>query len=161
MTVRWPWMAIVWALVVSACGFHLQGKQPLPKVLASTWIETRNDQTEFVHALRAGLASAGSVAASRTDATAVVDISVDELRERVVSVSADNLPREYELTYLVRFAVSSGGVVVLEPREVSVAREFSYDERIALAKEREREQLSDALAREAASRVLRQLASLQ
>jgi outer membrane lipopolysaccharide assembly protein LptE/RlpB len=42
-----------------------------------------------------------------------------------------------------------------------VTRDFSFDERLALAKERERDQLRQTLAEEAASIVLQRLSSLR
>ena len=83
-----------------------------------------------------------------------------EVKERVLSVSARNIPREYELTYRVEFGVQKGGVELLAPREASLTRDFTFDETILLAKEREQRLLEDALARDLAAIVMRQLAAL-
>jgi outer membrane lipopolysaccharide assembly protein LptE/RlpB len=91
----------------------------------------------------------------------VLSIERDELIERVASVSARNVPREYELTYIVRFSVRLGDEQRVQAEDVRVSRDFSFDERIALAKDREREQLRAALAEEAAVIVLQRLASLR
>jgi outer membrane lipopolysaccharide assembly protein LptE/RlpB len=90
-----------------------------------------------------------------------VSIERDELIERVASVSARNLPREYELTYAVQFSVKIRGEWRVSSEQVLVTRDFSFDERLALAKEREREQLRETLAEEAAGIVLQRLASLR
>jgi outer membrane lipopolysaccharide assembly protein LptE/RlpB len=89
-----------------------------------------------------------------------VRIERDELLERVASVSARNQPREYELTYVVRYSVMRDGVYLVEAEEVTATRDFSFDERLALAKSREREQLRETLARELAGVVLQRIASL-
>jgi outer membrane lipopolysaccharide assembly protein LptE/RlpB len=44
---------------------------------------------------------------------------------------------------------------------IAVTRDFSFDERLALAKERERDQLRATLAEEAAGIVLQRLSSLR
>jgi len=59
----------------------------------------------------------------------------------------------------VRFSLKFGGDTRIDAEEVTVTRDFSFDERIALAKEREREQLRATLAQEAAGVVLQRLAS--
>jgi LPS-assembly lipoprotein len=79
----------------------------------------------------------------------------------VLSVSGRNVPREYELTYVVRFSVEGAAGTLLPAEEVSVSREFSFDERAVLAKEREQEVLRAALARDLAGVVLNRLASLK
>lgn len=148
--------------VLAGCGFRLQGKVPLPAALALTWVETDDAQTDFVQDLRRSLrASGAALAPTRAGATAVLRIERDELLERVLSVSGRNVPREYELTYVVRFAVEGPAGALLPEEEVSVSREFSFDERAVLAKEREQEMLRAALARDLAGVVMNRLASLR
>lgn len=147
--------------MLSACGFRLQGQTVLPAPLTTTLVQAENDQSDFVQGLRkALLASGAEFAASRQEAKSVVHILNDEVTQRVLSVSARNLPREYELTYTVRFSVSAGEEVLLPPEEVSVSRDYSFDERALLAKEHEEALLRDALARDLVGIVMRRLASL-
>jgi outer membrane lipopolysaccharide assembly protein LptE/RlpB len=105
-----------------------------------------------VRAIRRNLRGAGVTLDGA--APAVLAIERDELLERVASVSARNVPREYELTYVVRFSFKVGDESRLQGEEVAVSRDFSFDERAALAKDREREQLRMTLAEEAAVIVL-------
>ena len=42
------------ALLLSACGFQLQGRVPLPQALAVTWIDTDDTQSDFVVDLKRG-----------------------------------------------------------------------------------------------------------
>jgi LPS-assembly lipoprotein len=148
--------------VLAGCGFRMQGKVPLPAVLGATWIETDDAQSDFVQDLRRALAASGAaLAPRRAEATAVLRVERDELLERVLSVSGRNVPREYELTYVVRFSVEGAAGTLLPAEEVSVSREFSFDERAVLAKEREQEVLRAALARDLAGVVLNRLASLK
>jgi outer membrane lipopolysaccharide assembly protein LptE/RlpB len=62
---------------------------------------------------------------------------------------------------VVRFSFKVGDESRLQGEEVAVSRDFSFDERAALAKDREREQLRMTLAEEAAVIVLQRLASLR
>ncbi len=149
------------ALALSSCGFHLQGRQPLPGAFSHTYIQSMDEQTDFVQDLRKALIGSG-VKVIRTENSAGAKISVheDELNERILSVSARNIPTEYELTYRVRFSVESGGQTLIDKEEVSATRDITFDETQLLAKERESEILREALARDLVALVMRRMASL-
>jgi len=153
--------ALLALALLGGCGFHLQGREPLPARFASTFIETDDVQSDFIQGLRKSLVTAGAKLSPTSEgATAVIHVLGDTLTERVLSVSSHNIPNEYELTYKVRFAVSQGDKEVLAAQEVSATREFSYDETQALAKQREREILQDALARDLVALVVRRISTL-
>lgn len=146
---------------LGACGFHLQGRTPLPAALAVTYLQVDDRQSDFVQSLRkALLANGAKLASSGSDASATVRISTDEVKRNILSVSARNTPREYEVVHTVRFSVSSGGKELLPEQEVALSRDYSFDERILLAKEHEESLLRQALARDLADIVMRRLASL-
>ena len=152
------------AALLGGCGFALQGSAPLPAAVATVHLDAADDRTPFAVALRRRLAASGAALAPRADAAAgvaVLRIERDELLERVASVSARNIPREYELTQVVRFSLDAGGVRRISSAEVSASRSLSFDERRALAKEREREQLRETLADEVAGVVLQRVAGLR
>lgn len=153
--------AVLLLAVLSGCGFHLQGRAPLPEVLAVTFIDAEDLQSDFVLGLRRALLASGArLTENRKEATAVVRVHTDEVTERVLSVSARNLPREYELTHTVRFSVTAGEKSLLDEQEVRLSRDFSFDERVLLAKEEEEAILREALARDLVGIVMRRLASL-
>jgi len=79
----------------------------------------------------------------------------------VLSVSARNIPTDYELSYEVTLDVRGQGRELMAPEELSLSRVYSFDERQLLAKDRERDELLVALARELAGVALRRLSSLQ
>jgi LPS-assembly lipoprotein len=157
-----PRLAIVAGVaLVTACGFHLQGRTPLPEPLKVTYVLAEDSQSEFVLGLRKALLSSGAkLARVDSDASGVVQVLTDEVTERILSVSASNIPREYELTYTVRFSVRAGSDELLPPQEVALTRDYSFDERTLLAKEHEEAILREALARDLVGIVMRRLASL-
>lgn len=149
------------SLVLSACGFHLQGREPLPPALQRVQLVAVDTQSDFADSLRTLLRASGAELVTQASAaTAVVQVSHDELTQRVLVVSSGNLPREYELTYRVRVAVQSGTRTLLNAQDLELSRNFTFDERAVLAKEHEREQLRADLARELAATVLRRLRAL-
>lgn len=154
-------VALLATTALAACGLRLQGREARPQAFASAWIDAQDRQSDFVQALSRSLAASGvRVERDRARAEAVVRISRDQIAERVLSVSARNIPREYELTYRVEFSVHKGEVELLAPQKAALTRDFTFDETILLAKEREQRMLEDALARDLAAIVMRQLAAL-
>lgn len=148
-------------LALTACGFQLQGRQPLPSSLTQVAVEASDMQTDFVQALRKSLVSSGATLLPQGGAArAVVEITTDEFDERVLSVSGRNVPREYELSYRIRYTVRIGDEVRVDDEELRLTRDVSFDETQILAKEREQETLREALARDLAAQVVRRLAAL-
>ena len=147
--------------LLGACGFHLQGRTPLSSTLTNTYIQATDQQSDFVQNLRKALLTSGAkLAASSDGASSTVTISTDEVKRDILSVSARNTPREYEVVYTVRFSVNANGKELLPEQEVSLSRDYSFDETVLLAKEHEEAILRDSLARDLADIVMRRLASL-
>jgi LPS-assembly lipoprotein len=148
-------------LACGACGFHLQGSQPLPAVLHVAYVQAKDRQSDFVQDLRKELLASGArLTTSSEDATAVVHVVNDDFTRRVLSVSASDQPAEYELTYTVRFSVSAADRELLAVQEVSAVRDYTFNETILLAKENEEAILREALAHDLADVVMRRLANL-
>ncbi len=153
--------AIVVLAGLSACGFRLQGHTPLPEALKSAYVQSRDQQTDFVQSLRkAQLISGATLADSKDRASSVVNILRDDVVRRTLSVSASNQPNEYEVTYFVRFSVTSGDKELLAPQEISASRSYSFSESQLLAKSHEEDILRQAMAHDLAGIVMRQLSSL-
>src|SRR5882724_3481020 len=157
--------ALVAFVLLEGCGFHLQGRAPLPPSMKAAYVEATDQQTDFVQSLRKALLTSGARPASqKSTASSVVYILKDEVVRRTLSVSALNKPNEYEVTYTVRFSVSAGEKAsekeLLAPQEISATRSYSFDETRLLAKEHEESILRQAMAHDLADRVVRQLSSL-
>ena len=147
-------------LVTGGCGFHLQGSDTLPRSLASVNLAALDTQSDFCHGLRAALLSSGTRLDAGVAGAATIRILEDTTAERVLTVSASNIPTAFELSYRVRVAVESQGRELMAPEEHTLTREYSFDERTLLAKEREREVLLQALADDLAALLMRRFASL-
>lgn len=147
--------------LLAGCGFHLEGRAPLPKAFSVSYVEAKDRQTDFVQGLSRALTLAGAqVTDQDAHATAVVHILQDTVTPRVVAVSSTNLPREYEITYTVRFSVTAGGKDLLAPQDVSATRDYAFDEYVVLAKDNEDAILRAALAHDLVNVVMRRLSSL-
>jgi LPS-assembly lipoprotein len=150
------------AALISGCGFRLVGSTPLPRALAVVHIETGDTQSDFYFGLRKALMEAGTRVDDdgKDDVAAVIHIINDSAVQRTVTVSTLNVPTEYELTYKLKFSVAVNGREVIAPEEHALIRDYSYSESAQLAKERENSILSQALAHDLVSVVMRRLSSL-
>jgi len=147
--------------VAAGCGFRLQGGVgPLPEVAGQTYLEAKNPYTDFYASLRDELRDRGAtVVESREDASAVLRIIEDDSGQRILSVSARNVPREYEVFYLITFSLEANGSELLAPQSLLVTRSYTYDETQVLGKSAEEGELRLSLARDLAMRVLRRISA--
>jgi LPS-assembly lipoprotein len=153
--------ALLALALLGGCGFHLEGRTPLPEAIKAAYVQAPDPRSDFVQSLRKAMFISGAHPAEQKQrATAVVTIVKDEVTRRVLSVSAANRPTEYEVTYTVQFSVEAGDKELLANQEVSATRTYSFDERLLLAKEHEEAILRDAMAKDLADIVMRRLASL-
>jgi LPS-assembly lipoprotein len=148
-------------LVLGGCGWHLQGATRLPQSVAVTYIDTQDEYSDFNRALRDGLTAAGvRLALDAHTATAIVKVIKETTGQRVLSVSARNTPEEYEVFYQVEYSVSNSTSELITPQKIELTRDYSFDERAVLAKQREQSVLREALARDLAAQVVRRMATL-
>lgn len=149
------------AVLLPACGFQLQGRQGLPPELSPVEVRAVDRHSEFTRALRRSLDASGArlVDEAASDGV-VVRILFDRFLENVLSVDARNIPTDFEMIYEVEVEVRRGTEELMAAESFHLSRIYSFDETRQLAKEREKDILREALARDLASVVLRRLASL-
>ena len=154
-------VCVVGALL-SSCGWRLQGAERLPSELSAIRIETVDAYSDFYRELRGRLQAAGAaVDAGNSASQAIMQVHRDETGQRVLSVSARNRPEEYEVYYRVEYSVSVAGAEIVQRHELQLTASYSYDSRLALAKQHEQAELQLALARELAAVILRRLDAMR
>ena len=154
-------LAALVALAVAGCGFHLQGAGTLPPAMARTYVDTDRPHSVFVESLTDVLRQRGAeLLPAPAEGAAVLDISSDETGQRVLSVSARNIPREYEVFYTVTFSLRVGAESLIDNESLAVTRAYTYDETQVLAKAAEEEILREALAADLARRVMQRIQAL-
>jgi LPS-assembly lipoprotein len=150
------------AAALAGCGFRLAGSQPLPTVLARPYVSLKDPYTDFSHEFERQLKSAGaSLQQDGAGATATIDVSKDTVEQRILSVSARNIPTEYLLVYTVTFAVNSAGKELLKPQTISLSQDYTFSEQAVLAKEHEADMLRQQMARNLVAIAMRRLSSLK
>jgi len=149
------------AIVLGGCGFHVRGASDLPPKMERTYIATDDRHSQFYQALRTELIQSGlEIVDSPADATAIFSIHHDVTRQRVLSVSARNVPTEYEVYYTVRYSVESGQESLLDLRTQTLVQDYTWDPTLVLGKEQEQRQLRKAIVGDLVRVVMIQLSSL-
>lgn len=152
---------LVAGTLLAGCGFQLQGKLLTPPGMERTYIDTVEPNSEFHREFRRQLLAADVELVDAADqATAIFVITTDDTGQRVLSVSARNVPTEYEVFYTVEYSLVSGEETLLAPRDVTFTRDYTWDETLVLGKAREEDLLRDAIVRDLVRTVLKQISSL-
>ena len=145
----------------SACGFYLQGALSTPPAMERTYIAPHERNTQFHRELRHQLQAAGvTLVESEDDATAILAITADDTGQRVLSVSARNVPTEYEVFYTVEYSLVSGDEVLLAPQDMTFVRDYTWDETLVLGKAHEEDTMREAIVRDLVRTVLKQISTL-
>ncbi len=149
-------------LALGACGFHLAGSAPLPAALARPYLIFTDPYTDFAREFERELKTAGAVIQPQPKgATATVEVSRDAVEQRVLSVSARNIPTEYLLIYTVTYAVHGPAGDLLAPQTISLTQDYSFSEQAVLAKEHEADMLRQQMARDLVAIAIRRIVSLK
>lgn len=157
---RWPALA-GFLLVLAGCGFALRGTPRLPPETASTYLQADDRYSPFFRELVTRLRQAGAtVVDDPTAARTVIQVLADETGRRLLSVSARNVPTEYEVYYRVRFLVRIDGAEVLPAEQLALTRDQTFNEDFVLGKAGEEQVLRDAMARDLVTLVTRRLSAI-
>lgn len=148
-------------LVLAGCGFQLQGALTVPEKMERTYIATDDEYSVFYRRLREQLIANGiELVDLPSESAATLAIHIDDTGQRVLSVSARNVPTEYEVYYSVEYSVSAGAEN-LQPRQfITQTRDYTYDETLVLGKAREEQVMRESIADDLVRIVLKQLGSL-
>jgi LPS-assembly lipoprotein len=148
-------------LALSACGFEMRGAQSVPTEMERTYISANNRHSQFYQSLRRELQASGvEIVDTPVDSTAEFVILRDDTGQRVLSVSGRNVPQEFEVFYTVQYQLISGENTLMEIRQQTLMRDYTWDETLVLGKEHEQEVMRDALVDDLIRVILIQLSSL-
>ena len=150
-------IAILIALLLTACGFQLRGAQPLP--FSSLYIA---ENWELGAALKRNIRALGSTQLAQTPQEAqAVFTSIGEAREKIIlSLSATGRVREFQLRYRFAYRVHDlKGREFVPPTEIILVRDISFSDERVLAKEQEEVLLYRDMQNDMVQQVLRRLAA--
>jgi len=154
-------LAMAYLLLCAGCGWQLQGVHRVSNDLQPLYVQYVDQHSRFSRALQDRLRFSGvQLVEEESQAKVVLQIIKEDNGHRVISVSPQNTPLEYEIYYTVEFSLRSRKDELLLQQPISSSQTMTYDETRALAKQREENMLSDTMAAELADQLLRQIRRL-
>ncbi|MEZ5562536.1 MAG: hypothetical protein R3F27_06220 [Gammaproteobacteria bacterium] len=148
-------------LWLTACGFHFRTAPDFPADMAVTHIQTNDRYSLFYRELVNTLRRNDIVLSEdATGARTVIRIFSDETGRRTLTVTARNVPAEYEVWYRVTFSVDVNGSEAVPFEELVLTRDYPFDETQVLGKANEEQLIMQAIARDLVGLVSRRLAAI-
>jgi len=146
---------------LTACGFQMQAAFTPPAGMERTYIATGDRYSPFYREFDARMRAEGvEVTDSDADATATFTIFADDTGQRVLSVSARNVPTEYEVFYTITYSLDSGANGLMPQQTLTLTRDYTYDSTLVLGKAREQELLQEAIVDDLVRIVMKQISTL-
>lgn len=156
------WLAAVLLLSLAGCGFRFRTTPDFPPQMAVIHIDAKDRYSPFYRDLVLELRRSDvSLTDDPAQARTIVKVLTDDTGRRLLAVSGRNVPVEYEVYYRVRFAVDVDGIEVVSVEQLSLSRDFAYDETQVLGKDREEESIRQAIASDLVGLVTRRLTAVR
>ncbi len=118
---------ILFALLISGCGFHLRGAQPLPPALQTIHIQTPEPYGEFTSILKRNLNATG-IHIAKTPQAVNLRILSSQLSNTNPTIGASSQARVYTFTYTAVFDLADRkGKTILPPQTVASSRNLTLN----------------------------------
>lgn len=152
---------LIGLLILSGCGFELQNTGNLNEKIDSVYIQTVDTYSSFYRSIKDSLRNNGvMISDKRDEASYVLVIKEDISSDRILSISAKNIPMEYEIAYQVVWSLFKGNQEIISDTKNIETQDYSFDQNQLLGKRKEAEYLNDSLAAKISNGVLLKLGSI-
>ena len=144
--------------LLAACGFQLRGAADMPFDTLYLPGATGGIALELKRNIQSG--SATRVVDDPKAAQAQLLFSEETRIKEILALSSAGRVREYRLIYRVGFRVGDGkGGDFVPPSTVTLTRDVTYDDAVALAKETEEQQLYRDMQADMVQQIMRRIAA--
>jgi len=151
-------LALAAVVLIAACGFQLRGTAGLPFATLYLPGATGGIALDLKRNIQAG--SATRVVDDPKAAEAQLLFSEETRAKEILALSSAGRVREFRLIYRVRFSVGDGkGGEFLAPSTVTLTRDVTYDDAVALAKETEELLLYRDMQADMVQQIMRRLSA--
>jgi len=145
--------------LIAACGFQLRGATSLPFQTLYVPGATSGIALDLKRHIQSG--SATRVVDDPKAAEALLQFTSETRNKQILSLNTAGRVQEYRLYYRVSFRVADGkGGEYLPDSTVTLQRDITYDDSVALAKETEEELLFREMQSDMVRQILRRIASV-
>jgi LPS-assembly lipoprotein len=155
MSLRW-WLPL-FALLLTACGFHLRGQAKLP--FTSLYLQVANEYSPLAQELRSGLEGNGIALTPKPGEAQVVLQIINEFPEkRILTLGGGGRVLEYQLFYHVSLRMyDQQQNDWLPAQEITLHRDFPWDDTQVLAKLQEEVMLNENMRNDMVQQIIRRL----
>lgn len=149
-------MMFAMALSLAACGFHLRGQTAMP--FETLYLDAADPNTALISSLRQSL-EAGKVKLVQTadQAEIVLNIVSEIPGKQVLSLGGHGRVNEFRLSYKVSFRAYGSNHDWIPAEEISLRRDYSYNDTKVLAKEAEEALLYQSMRSDMVRQIMRRL----
>lgn len=153
-------LALLTAIVLTGCGFHLRGSTSAQLPYKSVHIALPENAELGLWLGRYIESSGGTRLVKKPDeAEATLQQLYDNRQQTILSVNAQGQVREYRLQVTYGFrVVDARNRVLVPPNEITVSRDMTYDASAVLAKEQEAALLWRDINFDVVAQIMRRLA---
>ena len=159
MRVTQTTLLLALTLLLGACGFHLRGQGAFALPFQTLYIKSANDYAPFITELKHAIKTNGVQITDTPDqAQLTLHIVSEAVDRQILSLSGGGRVREYLLQYHVSLrAYDQKQQDWVAAEEITLRRDFSYNDTQILAKEQEEALLYQNMRSDAVQQVLRRL----
>jgi len=148
------------AISITACGFHLRGNIPLPKVIQNMYVQAPDGT--FKDKLEEILSQAGAnIAPSAIVADVIVNVIDASSSRNVGTLDERGKVDSYNLVFSVQYSLDdTNGKVVRKKATLRETRQYDFDPELVVESESEEDQLVSSMEEDVALRMVRQLSTV-
>ena len=138
-----------------SCGYQLQDTSSLADRAGKVFIETNDSYSPFYKVLKNSMKINGiSFSESRSSADTIIIINNDDFKERVITVSSSNYPKEYEINLEVTWSLIHQDQIIIENARYTEIGDYSFDRNRILGKINESNFIKESLSEHVVEKII-------
>ena len=146
---------ILFCLMAYSCGYQLQDTSSLADRAGKVFIETNDSYSLFYKVLKNRMKINGiSFSESRSSADTIIIINNDDFKERVITVSSSNYPKEYEINLEVTWSLIHQDQIIIENVRYTEMGDYSFDRNRILGKVNESNFIKESLSEHVVEKII-------
>ena len=150
------------AALLQGCGFALRGAPNYVFDTVAVTPERSGGVAAELSRLLGGRVRPATTPEGAIPPDAIIEVLSESRQKVVVGLNAAGLVREFELRLTVRFSVrTTKGKVLIEPTDIRLERNVSFNEATVLSKETEEVMLNRDMQTDAVQQIVRRLAAIK
>ncbi|MDR3477506.1 MAG: LPS assembly lipoprotein LptE [Gammaproteobacteria bacterium] len=155
-------LLVISLLLLTSCGFHLRGSEPLAPPLHNLYIQSQDPYSQLIRFLKQALKQSGvHFAETPQSASAILEIINERQVQQLLSVGGTQQTRVYNLTLIVAYQLTDPhGRPIANRQEATETRTVTIQANQILGGSNEQSNLFQLMRRAIIFTIMRHLSSL-